>query len=1052
MLLLAGLGSFPLLAQSTNASVAGQVTDSSGATVPHAIVRIANLQTGIASQATTASDGLFNFPALTVGRYELTVEAPGFRKYSQTGIVLDVNRNAQMNVTLEPGSLADAVTVTSDAPLVNTRDVQIGGVVDTRRVNDLPLNGRNVYDLVSILPGVISANTSTVANNDGTTMNVNGSRARSSTFFLDGGFNNDLWRNSGNVAPNPEAVDQFRLLTSNFSAEFGRSPGAVVNVITKSGANDFHGSAYDYLRNDKLNARNFFQPTVSPLRQNQYGASVGGPILRNRTFFFFSWQGLKIRSQSFINSGLTPTAAQRAGDFSALPRSQWPKIPGTNTVYPNGRIPQDQLDPVAQNILKLVPLPNTPDGRLEAWGPLRNDENQYVGRIDHQLTQMHKLYGTLFFVRGNNFDPFNSSTQIPGYAEMNMNYRQNNVVIGEDWIVNPSVLNQFRFNLSQRVYDQVSPQETSWSDFGSQVSLGALPPRPPQIFVTGWWQMGTFGNSSFNQKAWNVSDTVSITRGAHSLKAGAWLLFSQFRETGNWLGSGQIRFQNQFTGSALADFLLGRAASFRQNNGTNRDFTGDSYHFFVQDDWQINRRLTLNLGLRYELNKPFVSAGDQLTTFRFGEQSQEIPKAPLGLLFPGDPGIPRATIPTDKNDFAPRVGLAYDVFGNGRTAVRAGYGVYYAVGFANWVSSLQGQPFLLDTTVFGTTNLVQPYPNGSPFPYTLDPANPIFTLPISANYMSENFRTPYVQQYNFSVEQQLRRDLSMTLAYVGNISRKLAVQRDANTPVFTGAGSTAGNVNQRRPYLPGTFAQIAQLEAAANANYNAFQATVNKRFSDHFTILANYTWGKSIDDASADVTSSTSVAMADSNNRSLERGPSDFDVRHIFNLSWVWETPHLARLGWARHVLGDWQLNGILRLQSGSALNVTSGRDTNLDGNNNDRPNVVGDPHLSTNRSRDELIAQYFDPSAFVPAANGQNGTTGRNVLYGPGSRTFDFSLFKTFLIHEQHRVQFRAEFFNFPNWVNFNNPNTNIGSSNAGRILSARPARQVQFALKYLF
>jgi len=1044
-------------AQGVTGAILGTVSDPSGARVAGAWVRAINTLTGEARSTRTNETGEYLFPVLAVGRYRIEIEFQGFKKFVRDGITLNVNSNARVDAVLEVGQVTEEVKVIGDVPLVDTRQVQVGGLVDARRVNELPLNGRNVYDLVILLPGVSSATTPSVMDNTGNFLRVNGSRTRHSTFLLDGNFNNDLYRNSGNEAPNPDAVEEFRLLTSNFSAEYGRSPGAVINVVTRSGTNELHGTWFEFLRNNKLNARNFFQPTVSPLRQNQFGASLGGPIFRDKLFFFTSYQGMRIRSSEFRNVAITPSAAQRAGNLSDQPAARQPWDPTVSRPFPGGIIPASRLDPVAQNILKLVPLPNTADGRVESTQPRRQSSDQGLGKIDWLWRPGHKLYGSLFVVKGRGFQPFGGVSQIPDYSPVDEILNQNNVTVNEDWIISPALLNQFRFGYTRRYSESAGSVRTSWKDFGSKVTLGAEPPRPPQMFITGWWQMGLYSEGNMPQRSYNWSDTLSWLHGRHSIKAGTWYLFNRFNEAGSWLGPGQVRFNGDITRNALSDFLLGHAGSFRQNNGMNRDFRSQNWHSFLQDDYKLHSRLTLNLGLRYELNTPYISLQDEFQTFRWFQRSTVIPKAPLGLVFPGDPGVPRGLVKTDKNNFAPRLGLALDLFGNGRTAIRAGYGFFYAIGFANTMGSdMQGQPFLVDVTVFSTPNLIEPYaqvPGGSPFPYRLDKANPVFSLPVTASYLNENFSTPYVQHYTLAVEQQVLRDLALTLAYVGNTSRKLIVQRDANQPVFIPGQSTAGNVNARRPYLPGVIAQISETETASNAHYDSFQLTVNKRFSGGFSLLANYTLSKSIDEISDDKFNPTAVALVDSNNRRLDRAASSADIRHILAVSYLWELPRVHRWGaLGRQVLSGWQWNGIARFQSGSALTAVSGRDTNLNGNNNDRPDLVGNPVLSSHRPRAERIAQYFNPRAFVTAPTGTSGTAGRSLFYGPGAVNWDVGFFKNFTLREKQKLQFRAEMFNFPNRVNLGDPNLNLSNQNVGRILSAGAARVAQFGLKYSF
>ncbi|MEP7364032.1 MAG: carboxypeptidase regulatory-like domain-containing protein [Acidobacteriota bacterium] len=1045
-----------LLAQ-VSGTILGTVMDESSAAVPASSVTTTNTLTGEIRRATTDAAGNFIVTALPVGQYRVEVKHEGFKAFVATGITLEVNQNVRIDARLTIGAVVESVEVTTDSAKVDTYQTQLGTVVDTHRVNDLPLNGRNVYDLAITLPGVSNTNFNTVSNSGGAFLNVNGSRTRQSTFMLDGAFNNDLWRNSGNTSPNPDAVQEFRLITSNFNAEFGRSPGAVFNVVMKSGTNSLHGSVFEFLRNDKLNARPFFQPTVPQLRQNQYGFAIGGPVIRNKTFFFGSFQGLKVRSLAFVNSATTPTAAERAGDFSAAVANQRPNDPLTNAPFPGAMIPAGRLDPVAKTILdRYVPLPNTPDGRLQSTGSSKDDENQYLVKVDHMLTSNQKLYGSVFWINGGSYQPFPSSTQVPNYANNTTQYTQRNVVVSHDWIISPTMLNQAQFSWSRRDTPIVDEFTHSWSDYGSKVTLGALPARPPQLFINGRWQMGTFGGNGQLQQSFSGSDTVTATHGKHTLKGGVWYLGGKFDEVGNWLGAGQVRFTGNFTRNTLADYMLGMAASFRQNNGLSRVFRSTAVHGFVQDDWRLTPRITLNLGLRYELNKPMVSTTDELATFRFNQQSTVIPKAPLGQLFYGDKGIPRGMAKTDWNNFAPRVGIAFDPTGKGRTAIRAGWGVFYAISFANVTSNLQGQPFLVDVTVFGTPNLVDPWsavPGGSPFPYTVNRSNPSFSLPMTTNYYDQDAVTPYVQHYSLAVEQQVTSTLTVQGAYVGNSSRKLFFQRDANAPIYRAGSSTAGNVNARRPYLPGTFAQIAHTNTGSNAHYDSLQLSFRQRMSHGFTINGSYTFSKSIDEISDDIFNPTAVALVDSNNRLLDRAASGFNAPHVFVVSYLWQLPQTHRSGWVgTQVINGWQLSGITRFDSGSPFTVTSGADTNLDGNANDRADLVGDPKLSGSRPRDEWLNQYFNKAAFARPAEGTPGTAGRSILYGPGAATWNLSAFKSFQIRETHRLQFRTEFFGAFNHPNFSNPNTTLSNPNFGRILGAGGARVVQFGLKYLF
>jgi hypothetical protein len=1058
----------PLLAQSATANILGRVEDPSGAAVPGAAITVVNVLTN--ETRTTSSDSAGNYlvPALAVGSYRVEAQVPGFKNFIRAGLQLEVNRNARVDIMLEVGALTETIEVVGAAPVVDTYQVQMGALVDQRRVENLPLSGRNIYSLISTLPGVRSATAQEISDRSGNLVRANGSRLTHTSFTLDGGFNNSHWRNGGQASPNPDAVQEFNVITNNFNAEYGRSAGAVVSVVTKSGTNEFHGSVYEFLRNDKLNARNFFQSTVAPLRQNQFGGTIGGRIIADKAFFFFSHERFRIRSSDFVNAAQTPTPAERLGDFSAASAAQRPKDPLTGELFPNAQIPTNRFDPVATTILsRHVPLPNS--GRfLESRQPNTKDQDQYLGKVDYVVNSKHKIFGTFFYLTNNQYNPFRG--QIPDYAIYTPSYYQYNGVVNHNWIPSPTFLSELRFTYTRNFHDDPSVNRFSWSDWGSQIPLAANfhLPYPPTIGVSGRWSMGT-GNDHHGQTddSFVFSETISQTKGRHNLKYGAFYAFERYNSKLSLTGAGNLQSTGSFTANPLADFMMGRGATFRQTSGALRKMRRFDWESFFQDDWKIHRKLTLNLGVRYEFVPRFWSVRKDLQTFAPGVQSQLMPTAPLGMQFEGDPGISRySMVPFDKNNIAPRVGIAYDLFGDGRTAIRAGYGIFYSHAHADSATFIQNQPFQHDLTFFGIDNLTDPYTNSSfgrnPFPPTsteiddplqVDFANPFFVYPILGSWMDQAQRSPYVQQYSFAIQHQLMSDLSLQVAFVGNQGRKLQYMYDVNAPAYT-PGATAANVNSRRPIQPGIIGQLSKIDTASNSNYNSLQVSLERRFASGFSASGNYTWSKAIDEISDDPGNPVSYALANQFNRAYDRGPSQIDLRHIVNFTYVWELPRVNRWSWfGTRVLSDWQLNGLMRITSGGALNIVAGRDTNLDGiTTNDRPDLVGDPFLGGDRSRDEEIEQYFNTAAFAFPQTGTFGTLGRNALYGPGSFNWDFSAFKNIPITERHRFQLRAEFFNFTNRVNLANPNNSRNSAAFGTIRGAGSARVVQFALKYSF
>ncbi|MBS1814733.1 MAG: carboxypeptidase regulatory-like domain-containing protein [Acidobacteria bacterium] len=1065
-------------AQSVTGSIYGTVTDSSGAAIPKASVSITNVDTNQTITTTSGGSGEFVFPSIDPGTYKATASMTGFATITQTDLRVSANQNVNSSFTMKAGATTDTVTVDADAALVDTRESQIAETVDQKRIVDLPLANRNAYDLVTLVPGITNYNASAqIGDNGGTQFSTNGTRPNFNSFYLDGAYNTSFFRGGGNIVPAPDALAQFRIITSNFDSEFGRYPGAVVNTITRSGNNAFHGVAYDYLRNRIFNARNYFtQPGNSPQYiYNVFGGGVGGPIVRDKLFFFASYQGTRIREQTTINPTdiIVPSDLERMGDFSASIKKPT-ALPGAQcgtTAAP--KICSNKLDPVAQNVLKYVPHYDPaltdkagyhPDTQQL---PSPTTADQGVGRLDYQLNQAHRLSFTYFNSQGAGFNRKVSSNNLLTYSGLSTYAGQSNYVLRDNWIISPNMVNSFTLFYTLNKTNAAPLYQTAhFSDLGMQIGNGGPIITQPQMIVTGYFTGGGSGINNQTQLTSGIEDTFNWTHGRHQVKFGGSMIFNKYQETGSFLSSAKLTFNGNAsvggqTKNGLADFLLGRAQSFQQNNGVLHRFHAWDPSLFLQDNWRITRRLTANLGVRWEVYYPF-SGQKNLGTFIEGVQSTRFPTAPVGLLTEGDPGVPEGVLHVSYKKFAPRIGFAWDIFGDGKSSLRGAYGLFYSFSQETFIGNLEQQPFQLAVVLNSTTNLVNPYagqaafPSGSPFPYVVDPANPTFVNGATISGLKPYSSTvPYLQQFNLTLEQQYGTNWSTRISYVGNVGRHFYLSRDQNSPVY-GPGATLANAASRRPLSSqGYVSGVGLLDPSSNSSYSSLQLVATRRLQHNFSVQAFYVWSKAMDTISVDPGNATSYTLSDEYNPGRDRGLSNLDMPHRFVASFIYQLPAVNRWGlFGKEVLSGWQLNGIETLATGNPFNITSNVDTNLDTvANTDRPDLIGNPYLDGGRSKRDKIDQYFNTAAYVVPTGGRlYGNSPRNPLIGPGTVNTDISAFKRFVVHEQANLLFRAEFFNLFNNTNLNNPNGVLGNGNFGRITGAADPRQMQLALKFEF
>jgi hypothetical protein len=1040
------------LAQSYRGALRGRITDPRGASIAGAQVKVTEQQTNQTRTAASDELGDYAISLLRPGTYRIEIDQTGFGKYAST-FALQVNQELRLDIALKIGSVqVDDNTIVAPLGVLKHEGASLGAVIDNRQVTGLPLDGRNFLELSLLAPGAAPAAQGSAGSVRGDfAFSLNGAREDSNNFLLDGVYNVDPKLNTFGVKPPVDAIHEFEVLSSAYDASFGRSAGAQINIVLKSGTNRLHGTVYEFLRNQVFDARNFFAPSGEPdprYQRNQFGFSLGGPVATDRTFFFGDYEGTRLR-EGITRVSNVPTAQERTGDFS---QSLFPKplIPGARTEFPGGRLPAQALNPIGLKIAALYPLPNrnVPFQNYVSSPIQRDRKDLFDARIDHSFNDDSKLAVRYSFTDRDLFEPFSGVTLtfVPGYGN-DVARRSQNLMVNHHQIFSPNFVNDARVAYS-RVASGVT-HENSGRSVNREVGLPELSPNQRDfglsfIRITGFSPLGDeYNNPQFSAtNVYQFLDTATYSFNQHLLKFGGDIRISQQNAFRDVQSRGFLNFSSQvpITFNALADLLLGLpflTGGAKLDN--HQHLRTESYNVFFNDSYRIRQNLTLSAGFRYEFNSPPVDTTDRANLY--DPSTGQLVKV-------GTNGVPRAGYGSDKNNFAPRVALAWTLGRDASTVIRSGYGIYYDQSPLAPGEGLYFNPPFFDLNFyFSLPNL--PLTLFDPFPRNFP-----FALPDSAFAFDRNLRTAYVQHWNLSVQRDLGSNLVLETAYVGSKSTKLLASRDINQ----------ARPSQQQPNLRPNpfFDEVVHQESSAGSNYHSFQGRIQQRMSHGLSLLGSYTWAKSIDNASGIFSSTGDPNFPqDSYNLRAERGRSNFDVRHRFSLSYSYDLPFgkgkslLNDLGWATKLLSGWQTYGAITLQTGRPFTVallpefdnSNTGISNLGFGANDRPNLTGNPKLD-NPSPE----RWFNTAAFAVPAFGAFGNSGRNILDGPSFKNINFSAVKNTAIKEGVSIQFRAEFFNLFNHPNFGLPDNFVGSPSFGRLYSADSPRRVQFGLKLLF
>ncbi len=1083
----------PVAAQTTTGSIVGTVTDPSGAVVPGATVTVTNQGTGNSLVITTGDTGGFVATTLPIGQYSVTVEAAGFKKSVSSGITLNMQDRVRIDMVLNVGEVNETVEVVGAAPALQTDTSYLGQVIDNREIVDLPLNGRFFTRLAILTAG--TAPTAPGARDEKTGgFSSNGVRPYQNSYLLDGIDNNSLSQDLTNEAsfvygPSPDAIAEFKVQTNSMSAEFGRSGGAVLNVGIRSGTNEIHGSVFEFLRNDKLDAKNFFDSPDDPIpafKMNQFGVAAGGPIVKNRTFVFGDWQGTRIRRGRTFRATVAPTA-WRNGDFSGFNTILDPDttvIDGsqiTRQPFPNNQIPSNRFDTAAKNLIALgYPEPNQA-GSVSSSGVSNNlltnpgepdQTNQGDIRVDHNISDNDRIFGR-FSMSQQQLTPPSSIPPPLGSASFSSGDWTNNTrsaVISETHIFSPQVINELRVGYTRLRTERL--QFNSDENLSEKVGIPGIPFVPgngglPRFGVSG---VSGFGSATYQptrefQNVFHIIENVSIVSGRHTLKFGFeakpkvdFSILQPPTPRGRLNFSGDLTRDSEDrsnTGLGFADFLLGKVDNASLASFINPTFQQPGFFFYAQDDFKLSEKLTLNLGLRYDYVSMPTERHNAIGSFNIGTGELDLVKGRTDPVpdnfFPEVPvnrNAPRQLVPQDRNNWAPRIGFAYKL--TPKTVIRSGYGIFYSsyeAGPLSIPNPGNQVPFFLESSwtkvSFAVPNaIVNQLSNGLPLNAFTEPSNPsLFAL-------DPGFRNPYVQHWNFGIQQDLGWNTVWEVSYAGSAGKKLYEFRNANQPSATADSNSPTDDRRPRPFLGN---DLTHWCGCNSSTYHSLQTKVEKRFSSGLSFLGAYTFGKSIDEQSnASLGFDNSVGPRNNFAMSDEKARSDYDITQRFVLSYTYELPFGREAkGAAKILLAGWSIVGVHQFNTGTPFTVHAREDFSNAGGDQ-RPDRIASVSLDPPGGRTR--EQWFNPAAFENPGVGLWGNSGRNIGSLPGIISIDFSVFKDFQVTETKKVQFRTEFFNLPNHPNFFSLSTDFDGSNAGELEQAATSRQIQFALKFIF